>query len=111
MSKATMELYSDIFQEAHSLFRQKSQDYTNSGGEVFEDSGLLGQYMKIRDKAKKLKKPMWDAEILREAELLGASVREGETDLRFEPAEEILMDMMGHAVLAISVLRRREELS
>ncbi len=108
-------LYNDIWEDAHELFRRKSKDYTNSNGQVFEDSGLLGQYMKLSDKIKKLKKPMWDAEIVRQAELLSEdtegfrdSFSTANFDLGFEGAEEIMMDIMGHCILAISILRKRE---
>ena len=101
--------YRNIFEDAEDLFERKSEDYTNSSGEVFEDSGLMGQFMKIRDKSKKLKKPMWDAEIVREAKLLGLATSSEELiKLQFEDTEEILMDLMGHAVLAISILRKRK---
>lgn len=106
--------YAGILGDAWELFERKSKDYTNSGGQVFEDSGLMGQFMKMRDKISKLKKPLWDAEILRLAEEhLGGSHIVGsareELGLEFENAEEILMDLIGHSLLAISVLRKRDE--
>lgn len=105
--------YAGILGDAWELFERKSKDYTNSGGQVFEDSGLMGQFMKMRDKISKLKKPLWDAEILRQAnEMVGAKTGTedaiSDLNLEFEDAEEIMMDLVGHCLLAISVLRRRE---
>lgn len=101
--------YDEIFAEAKELFDRKSKDYTNSSGQVFEDSGLMGQFMKMRDKVKKLQKPMWDAEIVREARRLGLTASSQDlAKLEFEDAEEILKDMIGHAVLAISILKSRK---
>lgn len=103
-----------IFIDMMELFSAKSKDYTNSNGAVFEDSGLMGQHLKLTDKVKKLRKTMWDAEILREAEgLMGGSYVVSEArewlGLRFEDTEEILMDIVGHCALAISILRSRAE--
>lgn len=100
----------NIFVDAMKLFSAKSQDYTNSNGAVFEDSGLMGQHLKLTDKVKKLRKTMWDAEIIREARNLGITADNGDLQqLRFEDTEEILMDVIGHCALAISILRGREE--
>ena len=99
----------NIFVDAMKLFSAKSQDYTNSNGAVFEDSGLMGQHLKLTDKVKKLRKTMWDAEIIREARNLGITADNGDLQqLRFEDTEEILMDIVGHCALAISILRNRE---
>ena len=98
-----------IFVDAMSLFSVKSKDYTNSNGAVFEDSGLIGQHLKLTDKVKKLRKTMWDSEIVREAQALGATVADDNPiALEFEGTEEILMDIIGHCALAISIVRRRE---
>ena len=117
-SDARMVNYAGILGDAWELFERKSKDYTNSGGQVFEDSGLLGQFMKMRDKISKLKKPLWDAEILRQAQQIRnvppqeATAEDvailNEIDLEFEGAEEIMMDLVGHCLLAISVLRERD---
>lgn len=106
--------YAGILGDAWELFERKSKDYTNSGGQVFEDSGLMGQFMKMRDKIAKLKKPMWDREVLRQAAAMAGrtdprfTAETPHLNLEFEGAEEILMDLIGHSLLAISVLRERD---
>ena len=100
----------EIFIDMMKLFSAKSKDYTNSNGAVFEDSGLIGQHLKLTDKVKKLRKTMWDAEIVREARALGVTADNGDLlELQFEDTEEILMDIVGHCALAISILRKREQ--
>ena len=100
----------DALLGAIDLFSEKSKDYTGSSGKpLHEDSGLMGQYLKLRDKIEKLRKTMWDAEIVREAQRLGADVEKCDLSLRFEGTEEILNDVIGHCVLAISILRKRDQ--
>lgn len=83
-------------------FVKKSEDYNNSGGAVSDNFGLMGQFMKLTDKIHKLRKPMWDDEINRRA---GVPVDK----LHFESAEEILDDIIGHAMLAKLELKQRRE--
>ena len=83
-------------------FVKKNQDYNNSGGAVSDNFGLMGQFMKLTDKIHKLRKPMWDDEINRRA---GVPVDK----LHFESAEEILDDIIGHAMLAKLELKQRRE--
>jgi hypothetical protein len=101
----------DVLLGAIDLFSEKSKDYTSSSGKpLHEDSGLMGQYLKLRDKIEKLRKTMWDAEIIREARALGVTASNGDlTKLRFEDTEEILNDVIGHCILAISILRKRDK--
>lgn len=83
-------------------FVKKSEDYNNSGGAVSDNFGLMGQFMKLTDKIHKLRKPMWDDEINRRA---GVPVDK----LHFESAEEILDDIIGHAMLAKLEIKSRRE--
>ena len=83
-------------------FVKKSEDYNNSGGAVSDNFGLMGQFMKLTDKIHKLRKPMWDDEINRRA---GVPVDK----LHFESAEEILDDIIGHAMLAKLEIKNRRE--
>ena len=83
-------------------FVKKNQDYNNSGGAVSDNFGLMGQFMKLTDKIHKLRKPMWDDEINRRA---GVPVDK----LHFESAEEILDDIIGHAMLAKLEIKSRRE--
>ena len=83
-------------------FVKKNQDYNNSGGAVSDNFGLMGQFMKLTDKIHKLRKPMWDDEINRRA---GVPVDK----LHFESAEEILDDIIGHAMLAKLEIKNRRE--
>ena len=85
-------------------FLKKNQDYQTSTGNVSENFGLMGQYMKLTDKIHKLRTPMWDDEILRQAGKEGV-VKE----LNFEGAEEILRDIIGHCFLALDFMEQRDE--
>ena len=85
-------------------FLKKNQDYQTSTGNVSENFGLMGQYMKLTDKIHKLRTPMWDDEILRQAGKEGI-VKE----LNFEGAEEILRDIIGHCFLALDFMEQRDE--
>lgn len=87
-------------------FNRKNQDYTNSGGAVSDNFGILGQYMKLVDKVHKLRKPMWDGEIVRQAMSLGHVTKRAE-ELNYEDAQEILDDVIGHALLAKLYLQER----
>lgn len=82
-------------------FARKNQDYTNSGGAVSDNFGIMGQFMKLTDKIHKLRKPMWDIR------LRGAT--EHEDDLNYESADEILDDIIGHAFLAKLYLAQERE--
>lgn len=84
-------------------FNRKNQDYTNSGGAVSDNFGIMGQFMKLTDKIHKLRKPMWDVR------LRGAT--EHEDDLNYESADEILDDIIGHAFLAKLYLQEEREKS
>lgn len=61
-------------------FVGKQRDY----GDHADDLGAPGQYAEIHRKIGKLKKAMWDGEML-----------------RGEPAREVCMDLIGHLFLAI----------
>lgn len=61
--------------------RHKSQDY----GEVFKELGLKGQYSDMHRKMHKLKKAIWDDDIL----------------VGDEQTEEILADLFGNVLISI----------
>ena len=84
-------------------FRRKSEDYQTSTGNVSENFGLMGQYMKLTDKIHKLRRPMWDNEILRQA------TPESLPEFNFESTEEILRDIIGHCFLALDFMEQRDE--
>ena len=84
--------------------------YDKDKNEITVKEGEKEATYKLTDKVKKLRKTMWDAEIIREARNLGITADNGDLQqLRFEDTEEILMDVIGHCALAISILRDREE--
>jgi hypothetical protein len=60
--------------------RVKSQDY----GDVFKELGVKGQYSDMHRKMRKLKKALWDDEVL-----VG------------EQSEEILADLFGNVLIAL----------
>jgi hypothetical protein len=70
------------------LFAAKSKDYTNGDGVGASDSlGVPGQWLKLRGKVDKLKRPLWDER------------GEGE-EFQFESVQEVLSDIVGHVFLA-----------
>jgi hypothetical protein len=70
-------------------FVRKNNDYTVNGRNVSENFGIKGQFMKMYDKIAKLRRPLWE-----DGELTGD-----------EAAEEILEDLVGHALLTLYFLR------
>ncbi|AWY06166.1 hypothetical protein PBI_SUZY_61 [Gordonia phage Suzy] len=98
-------------------FVRKNADYQTSTGNVSENFGLMGQYMKLTDKIHKLRRPMWDAEISEawyqaNKEMiarLGIEVSDRQEQFNFEGAEEILRDLIGHAFLALDFIRQQKE--
>lgn len=83
----------DILTEAGDLFKRRNQDYRDADGfEPSEVLGIKGQFAEIWRKVWKLKNALWDGR-----EMAG------------EKAEEILLDLIGHACLAIDMLRRRRD--
>ena len=72
-------------------FQRKSQDYQNSGGNVSQNFGVLGQYMKLADKILKLRRPLWDERVGPPSSIT--------TSFNFESTQEILDDIIGHAFL------------
>ncbi|UVK63868.1 hypothetical protein SEA_LILYPAD_64 [Gordonia phage LilyPad] len=90
-------------------FVKKNADYQTSTGNVSENFGLMGQYMKLTDKIHKLRKSMWDAEVIKEA--MGQGLSNPKTDVttpfQFEGTEEILRDIIGHCFLALDILEQK----
>lgn len=87
-------------------FVKKNSDYQTSSGNVSENFGLMGQYMKLNDKIHKLRKSMWDAEVVKEA--MGQGLSNPKPDVtapfQFEGTEEILRDIIGHCFLALDFI-------
>jgi hypothetical protein len=78
--------------EALELFARRSADYSDQDGfDPAEVLGEKGQFAEVFRKVWKLKNSMWDGR-----ELVG------------EQPREILMDLIGHALLAIEMIDRRE---
>lgn len=98
----------DMLAEWAVQFNLKNQDYTNSDGNVADNFGVMGQFMKLKDKIQKLKKPLWDAEIVRQAIEMGLEHGYVPGDMNYEGPEEILDDIIGHALLAKLKLRERK---
>lgn len=80
-------LIADAWQDAMALFDKKIQDY----GEPPFDLGAAGQFADMHRKMRKLKRALWDGQILT-----------GEQPL------EICQDMMGHLALTIAFLQHEE---
>lgn len=97
----TREIISHI-NPALELFIAKQRDYTNSGGHIGDNFGFMGQYMKMHDKVAKLRKPLWDNEILKEA-------TPETSPLQFEDTREILYDLVGHILLTLSYLGEQDD--
>lgn len=71
------------------LFVTKSKDYELANGKNVSDRwGVVGQYMKLADKVDKLERPLF------------IDRGKGE-ELKHESVEEVLMDIIGHALLTI----------
>lgn len=107
VSEQAMEVIDLMLEWVHQ-FNLKNQDYTNSDGNVADNFGVMGQFMKLKDKIHKLKKPLWDNQILIQAGLLSPKGPIRPQDMNFEDAEEILDDIIGHALLAKLKLRERK---
>lgn len=90
-------------------FEAKNRDYQTSTGNVSENFGLMGQYMKLTDKIHKLRKSMWDAEVIKEAMGQGLSNPKPDvtTPFQFEGTEEILRDIIGHCFLALDFIEQK----
>lgn len=86
-------LVGGIAEETIKLFAEKSSDYGESDGvpaALF--LGAKGQFADINRKFWKLKRSLWDGQLL-----VG------------EQPEEILMDLVGHCWLTIAVLRKESD--
>ncbi len=107
-------------------FMRKNQDYQTSSGNVSENFGLMGQYMKLTDKIHKLRRYMWDLEVIRQAvEMTGSKPNDTKLIEEFSPrwcsatcypkpynfegAEEQLRDIIGHAFLALDFINERNK--
>ena len=93
----------------HNWFEEfclKSQDYETSDGNVSESFALMGQYMKLTDKIRKLKRKMWDEQVIEEAVRIGAMEQLDLDEYNFEGPEEILRDIIGHCFLALDFLQQ-----
>lgn len=101
LPKRTAEIISQL-KPALELFIAKQRDYTNSGGHIGDNFGFMGQYMKMHDKVAKLRKPLWDNEILKEA-------TPETSPLQFEGTREILYDLVGHILLTLSYLEEQDD--
>lgn len=78
--------------EALELFAKRSADYSDKDGfDPSEVLGLQGQFAEVWRKVWKLKNSLWDGR-----------------ELSAEQPREILMDLIGHALLAIDMIDRRE---
>lgn len=93
-------------------FNKKNADYQTSTGNVSENFGLMGQYMKLTDKIHKLRTPMWDLAVIEEVRR--RSPQELKTDIpldkevfNFEGTEEILRDIIGHCFLALDFIEQK----
>lgn len=80
----------DILPLVIEKFLLAGEDY----GEVFRDLGLRGQYSDIHRKVAKLKKVLWDGEVLNR-----------------EDAEDILGDLVGNCLIALYLIRERQHAS
>lgn len=99
-----------LVDEWFSEFCEKSSDYQTSTGNVSENFGLMGQYMKLTDKIHKLRKPMWDDEVIEEIGRLGHDLPADvvkRPDFHFESTEEILRDIIGHCFLALDFIEQK----
>ena len=65
--------------------------YIEYGPHAADETGLAGQWADLHRKVRKLKPAMWEGDA---------------THLRRESMEEILQDIMGHALLALEMLDR-----
>ncbi len=77
-----------IMPETMALWSKKNADY--EGQLMF--LGKRGQFSDINRKFWKLKKALWDGQ-----------------DLGFESAEEVCMDMIGHLLMTIHMLRQEDD--
>lgn len=78
----------EIVPEVVKLFVQKNADY----GDTSFDLGIKGQYAELHRKIGKLKRTMWDG-----------------NGLKFEQTEEVLMDLIGHALLSLYFLQEEDQ--
>lgn len=90
-SNDSPELYAIVTQHMPQwadLFARKNADY-GDGAKVL---GVRGQYADINRKMLKLKRALWDGELL-----------------EFEGADEVIMDLIGHLFLTLYMIRFRED--
>jgi hypothetical protein len=82
------DVINNIMPETMALWSKKNADY--EGQLMF--LGKRGQFSDINRKFWKLKKALWDGQ-----------------DLGFESAEEVCMDMIGHLLMTIHMLRQDDD--
>lgn len=85
-----------IIKEATDLYERKAAGYAHAGGDGADALGAKGQFSDINRKFWKLKGMLWD-------ETIPTNPDEG----CGESAEEVLMDLIGHAALTIDFLRQQ----
>lgn len=85
------EIVSSILPEWTLLFASKNSDY-GSYGDSAGVLGIRGQYADIWRKMSKLKRSLWDGE-----------------ELKFEGADEVIRDLIGHLFLTLYMMRVRDE--
>ena len=79
------ELLAERLPKVVELFRSKARDYAGNSHFTANALGARGQFAEIWRKVGKLKRSMWDGE-----------------SMAFEQTDEILADLFGHIMLAIS---------
>ena len=82
-----MDRFDDIMGEWHEKFMAAYKEYGPGAADVL---GLAGEWAEMWRKVSKLKRPLWS----------------GEDCLTRESEREVLMDLIGHAMLAIDMLDR-----
>src|SRR3546814_15738351 len=85
-----MEIATSIMPEWLRLFSEKNREY----GDNAKVLGLKGQFSDMWRKLGKLKSALWD-----------------DKELKFEGADEIMMDPLGHLFLTLQMMRVKEERS
>lgn len=107
---------SELIGEFIDLFAAKQKDYRQANeDQVADEWGVLAQFMKMNDKIKKLRRHLYEAEMINKLEKMGFDVSPREEDqpdprdeFQFEGTREILMDLIGHAFLTLRYLDERE---
>lgn len=107
--------YIGIAERTLKLFLEKQKDYAQAdGSQVADEWGVMAQFMKMNDKLKKLRRPLYEEEILRLAVKISPGDFDSENpitvrEFQFEGTQEILMDLIGHAWITLKMLEDREE--